>query len=165
MHKRIENEIPEKQRDYLLFSLRLVLNSLMLMSTRIPRLRYWQLKIRNENPFHMFLLLDFLWKMRRGRMELIRRRQGKKTPWTPFTPSLPYPIEGVSYWEGWECQVLMMFLWFALELVFNEHKRTVNRIKFHPVESSLLLSAGQDGTMRCFVSMQESSGLLLFLNV
>jgi hypothetical protein len=39
-----------------------------------------------------------------------------------------------------------------VELVFSEHKRTVNRIKFHPVESSLLLSAGQDGTMKCFVS-------------
>lgn len=42
------------------------------------------------------------------------------------------------------------------ELVFTEHKRTVNRIKFHPTETSLLLSAGQDGTMKCFVSTHSS---------
>ncbi|XP_031570799.1 GATOR complex protein WDR24-like [Actinia tenebrosa] len=42
------------------------------------------------------------------------------------------------------------------ELVFSEHKRTVNRIKFHPVETNLLLSAGQDGNMKCFDLRKQS---------
>lgn len=38
------------------------------------------------------------------------------------------------------------------ELVFNDHKRTVNKIQFHPFEKDILLSGSQDGTMKYFVS-------------
>lgn len=37
-----------------------------------------------------------------------------------------------------------------LEHVFNDHKRTVNKVCFHGTEPSLLLSGSQDGTMKCF---------------
>ncbi|KAK6625139.1 hypothetical protein RUM43_005430 [Polyplax serrata] len=36
------------------------------------------------------------------------------------------------------------------EHVFNDHKRTVNKVCFHGTEPSLLLSGSQDGTMKCF---------------
>lgn len=36
------------------------------------------------------------------------------------------------------------------ELVFTDHKRTVNRIQFHPVEKDILLSGSQDGTVKFF---------------
>lgn len=36
-------------------------------------------------------------------------------------------------------------------MVFSDHKRTVNRIQFHPYEKDLLLSGSQDGTMKYFV--------------
>ncbi|EDO45890.1 predicted protein, partial [Nematostella vectensis] len=42
------------------------------------------------------------------------------------------------------------------ELVFYEHKRTVNRIKFHPQDTTLLLSGSQDGTMNCFDIRKQS---------
>ena len=37
------------------------------------------------------------------------------------------------------------------ETVFYDHKRTVNRIQFHPYEKDVLLSGSQDGTMKYFV--------------
>ena len=44
------------------------------------------------------------------------------------------------------------FFFFPLsELVFTDHKRTVNRIQFHPVERDVLLSGSQDGTVKFFV--------------
>lgn len=49
--------------------------------------------------------------------------------------------------------LIIHYLFYDAELVFNDHKRTVNRIQFHPVESNLLLSGSQDGTMKCFVSI------------
>ncbi|KAK3108630.1 hypothetical protein FSP39_012068, partial [Pinctada imbricata] len=36
------------------------------------------------------------------------------------------------------------------ELVFDDHTRTVNRVRFHENEPQLLLSGSQDGTMRIF---------------
>lgn len=36
------------------------------------------------------------------------------------------------------------------EHVFSDHKRTVNKVSFHPNESFLLISGSQDGTMKCF---------------
>lgn len=36
------------------------------------------------------------------------------------------------------------------EHIFNDHKRTVNKVCFHDTEPSLLLSGSQDGTMKCF---------------
>lgn len=46
-----------------------------------------------------------------------------------------------------------LFVLLSVELVFQEHKRTVNRIQFHPFEKDLLLSGSQDGTMKFFVSV------------
>lgn len=43
-------------------------------------------------------------------------------------------------------------LYIVTEIVFTDHKRTVNRIQFHPYEKDLLLSGSQDGTMKYFVS-------------
>jgi WD40 repeat protein len=37
-----------------------------------------------------------------------------------------------------------------LEHVFNDHKRTVNKVCFHPSEAHLLLSGSQDGRMKLF---------------
>lgn len=34
--------------------------------------------------------------------------------------------------------------------VFIDHKRTVNKVSFHPAESNWLISGSQDGTMKCF---------------
>ena len=34
--------------------------------------------------------------------------------------------------------------------MFTEHKRTVNKVNFHPTEGSLLVSASQDGSMSLF---------------
>lgn len=43
--------------------------------------------------------------------------------------------------------------------VFSDHKRTVNTINFHPVESALLVSCSQDGTMKLFdIRMSEKRG-------
>lgn len=36
------------------------------------------------------------------------------------------------------------------DIVFQDHKRTVNKVCFHPSEASILLSGSQDGTMKCF---------------
>ena len=48
------------------------------------------------------------------------------------------------------------------DLVFTDHKRTVNTICFHPVEPSLLVSCSQDGTIKLFdlrVGEHSSSSL------
>lgn len=34
--------------------------------------------------------------------------------------------------------------------VFNDHRRTVNKVSFHPTEAMWLISGSQDGTMKCF---------------
>ncbi|KAF4520935.1 hypothetical protein B566_EDAN008910 [Ephemera danica] len=34
--------------------------------------------------------------------------------------------------------------------VFNDHRRTVNKVSFHPMEPMWLISGSQDGTMKCF---------------
>jgi len=36
------------------------------------------------------------------------------------------------------------------EQVFNDHRRTVNKVNFHPSEAGLLVSGSQDGTMKLF---------------
>ncbi|GAB6027610.1 hypothetical protein CHUAL_001851 [Chamberlinius hualienensis] len=36
------------------------------------------------------------------------------------------------------------------DMVFQQHKRTVNKVCFHPTESYLLISGSQDGTMKLF---------------
>lgn len=36
------------------------------------------------------------------------------------------------------------------EHLFNDHKRTVNKVCFHATDPTLLLSGSQDGTMKCF---------------
>ncbi|KAK8765664.1 hypothetical protein V5799_031726 [Amblyomma americanum] len=36
------------------------------------------------------------------------------------------------------------------DMVFQDHKRTVNKVCFHPSEAHILLSGSQDGTMKCF---------------
>ncbi|XP_066997844.1 GATOR2 complex protein WDR24 isoform X2 [Anabrus simplex] len=36
------------------------------------------------------------------------------------------------------------------EHVFIDHKRTVNKVSFHPTEPNWLISGSQDGTMKCF---------------
>uniref|UniRef100_T1J8H5 GATOR2 complex protein WDR24 n=1 Tax=Strigamia maritima TaxID=126957 RepID=T1J8H5_STRMM len=36
------------------------------------------------------------------------------------------------------------------DMVFHDHRRTVHKVNFHPVESNLLLSGSQDGTMKLF---------------
>lgn len=36
------------------------------------------------------------------------------------------------------------------EHVFEEHRRTVNKVNFHPADPSLLISGSQDGTMKLF---------------
>ena len=51
-----------------------------------------------------------------------------------------------------------MFDHLSTELVFTEHKRTVNKIQFHPFEKDLLLSGSQDGTMKYFVSVLTCNG-------
>ncbi|KAL1463760.1 hypothetical protein WDU94_015482, partial [Cyamophila willieti] len=44
------------------------------------------------------------------------------------------------------------------ERVFNDHKRTVNKVNFHFVEPNWLISGSQDGTMRLFdIRCQEST--------
>ena len=40
---------------------------------------------------------------------------------------------------------------YISDLVFNEHKRTVNRVCFHTAEPHILLSGSQDGSMKLFV--------------
>jgi hypothetical protein len=39
----------------------------------------------------------------------------------------------------------------VIEHVFNDHRRTVNRVCFHDTEHHLLLSGSQDGFMKLFV--------------
>ncbi|XP_032814997.2 GATOR2 complex protein WDR24 isoform X2 [Petromyzon marinus] len=43
------------------------------------------------------------------------------------------------------------------ELLFAEHKRTVNRVCFHPSELHMLLSGSQDGFMKCFDLRRKES--------
>ena len=40
-----------------------------------------------------------------------------------------------------------------MDVTFSDHKRTVNKVCFHPRESDLLLSGSQGGSMKCFVSI------------
>ena len=49
-------------------------------------------------------------------------------------------------------QIIPTVLNIVHPLDINEHKRTVNRISFHPTERDILISGSQDGTMRYFVS-------------
>lgn len=42
--------------------------------------------------------------------------------------------------------------------VFMDHKRTVNKVSFHPAEPHWLISGSQDGTMKCFdIRMREAT--------
>jgi WD40 repeat protein len=48
---------------------------------------------------------------------------------------------------------LPLFLFtMLLERVIAEHSRAVNRICFQPDNGNVLLSASQDGTMKCWVN-------------
>lgn len=41
--------------------------------------------------------------------------------------------------------------------LFTEHKRTVNKVCFHPTEAYMLLSGSQDGFMKCFDLRKKES--------
>ncbi|XP_076998407.1 GATOR2 complex protein WDR24 isoform X3 [Tamandua tetradactyla] len=41
--------------------------------------------------------------------------------------------------------------------LFTEHKRTVNKVCFHPTEAHMLLSGSQDGFMKCFDLRRKDS--------
>ncbi|XP_034247660.1 GATOR complex protein WDR24 [Thrips palmi] len=42
--------------------------------------------------------------------------------------------------------------------VFLDHKRTVNKVSFHPTEAHWLISGSQDGTMKCFdIRMRDAT--------
>lgn len=41
------------------------------------------------------------------------------------------------------------------ERVITEHTRAVNRLSFQPENGNILLSASQDGSMKCWVSQRE----------
>ncbi|XP_059809700.1 GATOR complex protein WDR24-like isoform X1 [Hypanus sabinus] len=41
--------------------------------------------------------------------------------------------------------------------LFMEHKRTVNKVCFHPLELNILLSGSQDGSMKCFDLRRKES--------
>lgn len=41
--------------------------------------------------------------------------------------------------------------------LFTEHKRTVNKVCFHPTEAHVLLSGSQDGFMKCFDLRRKDS--------
>lgn len=41
--------------------------------------------------------------------------------------------------------------------LFTEHKRTVNKVCFHPSEAHVLLSGSQDGFMKCFDLRKKDS--------
>uniref|UniRef100_A0A671REB3 GATOR2 complex protein WDR24 n=1 Tax=Sinocyclocheilus anshuiensis TaxID=1608454 RepID=A0A671REB3_9TELE len=43
------------------------------------------------------------------------------------------------------------------EQLFTEHKRTVNKVCFHPTEVNMLLSGSQDGFMKCFDLRKKES--------
>lgn len=45
------------------------------------------------------------------------------------------------------------------ETIFYDHKRTVNRIQFHPYEKDVLLSGSQDGTMKYFDLRKQNVAL------
>lgn len=54
--------------------------------------------------------------------------------------------------------------------LFTEHKRTVNKVCFHPTEVYMLLSGSQDGFMKCFdlrkkESVSTFSGTILFTKI
>jgi WD40 repeat protein len=53
--------------------------------------------------------------------------------------------------------VIAMFVFVLtgkfLERVINDHARAVNRICFQPDNGNILLSASQDGTMKCWVRL------------
>lgn len=54
--------------------------------------------------------------------------------------------------------------------LFTEHKRTVNKVCFHPTEVYMLLSGSQDGFMKCFdlrkkESVSTFSGAVLFTKI
>ena len=40
---------------------------------------------------------------------------------------------------------------YLIDQVYMEHKRTVNRVVFHPFEQQQLMSGSQDGSMKLFV--------------
>lgn len=42
-----------------------------------------------------------------------------------------------------------------IERVITEHTRAVNRICFQPDNGNILLSASQDGTMKCWVRFRR----------
>ena len=44
------------------------------------------------------------------------------------------------------------------EKVFSDHRRTVNKVNFHPSEPGLLISGSQDGTMKLFDMRKPDTG-------
>lgn len=47
------------------------------------------------------------------------------------------------------------YIYFADFVFSGQHKRTVNRVRFHENDAHLLLSGSQDGTMHIFVSINQ----------
>ncbi|XP_064455618.1 GATOR2 complex protein WDR24-like isoform X2 [Ornithodoros turicata] len=48
------------------------------------------------------------------------------------------------------------------DMVFQDHKRTVNKVCFHPTEPNILLSGSQDGTMKIFdIRKREAAATFL----
>lgn len=48
-------------------------------------------------------------------------------------------------------------IYFADFVFSGQHKRTVNRVRFHENDAHLLLSGSQDGTMHIFVSRNKAT--------
>lgn len=48
------------------------------------------------------------------------------------------------------------------EQVYQEHKRTVNKVNFHASEPNKLISGSQDGTMRYFDIRMKSAVAIFY---
>lgn len=55
-------------------------------------------------------------------------------------------------------------IYFADFVFSGQHKRTVNRVRFHENDAHLLLSGSQDGTMHIFVSINKPLTVLKQIN-
>ncbi|XP_030625773.1 GATOR2 complex protein WDR24 [Chanos chanos] len=116
-----------------------------------------QVVVAGRNIFKIFALED------EGFVERLNLRVGRK-------PSLNFSCADVM-WHQMEENLLAtaatngaVVTWNLgrpcrnkQEQLFTEHKRTVNKVCFHPTEVHMLLSGSQDGYMKCFDLRKKES--------
>lgn len=122
-----------------------------------PALSFSQVVVAGRNIFKIFALEE------EGFVERLNLRVGRK-------PSLNFSCADVMWHQADDSLLATaatngaVVTWNLLrpcrnkqEHLFAEHKRTVNKVCFHPSEAHMLLSGSQDGFMKYFDLRKKES--------